>query len=1323
MSKSIANQIVFASILPVESTTVKPLAKMLTHDLKVKNVSGLRKAELVSVAKQLRVKEVVFSEEVNVYGVTLKVLTPLFEKVVISKDSKKIKTTKKAFAVLNSLSDTIVTDVASIMSTGVKLYDIAHSPEKFVQLKHVAAMKEFASKFNPYYVSVGTKENALVWVTEIATAEVKMINDEQVTFVKPYLAIRSQNALLDKLGKKFVTYYTDKRTGEIHIASADLVTKVKAQGEKQEDGSYIFEEVKYQVIRDMRYIVNVDYNLDIPVGENELTLEQRFLRDGAVLNGLYFDFNGRILRAEYFLASASAKRQVMGTHIVGMDAVTALHEIGMDMRQFSKFKGVKYVYDAMKAPTRFGLASTSSLPSTLIKIGKGIKEYEDGSYAIVGGTHTMKVTADIFSYVRSGKYVAYDAENDAMIVLDASEIAFKRNVTDGLVFADASVQQSIFAEFGKLVSSEQVRITPATKGLVVFVPGLKDMVGHDLLAFESATKGDYRTLLRTNPDFEIEFRVAIFGKNAAGDKKKTNVPYQMIQTSNFNIEALKEKLLLELDEAFSIYDNADKLADYLGTRTLDIFDDVSDEDMTEEQRGQIDGTLTSMFTNFFYAGEFVMNDPYFKKRLLDIIENLILAWTRGAMPVNGHYRFMVTDVYGVMEAYLQGSIDAKFRRETDFVEYDEKGKASILVPSYVGIPANHVVMVDDQDEFFLDGKDIIFNRNPKISMKETAKATGIVMKAYYLARKEYSYAFNNLVFFSCHDFNTVKQGGADYDGDKTHASTDPIMLDAFVEQPALLDLTKLYNKKTGEYEFIEGCPWQADLKAEAPYVYSYNGQYRVGIYRSDVFVDGVMINDEFKVSFTDAEYTLDFARQMHELSKVFVLRTLESNRIGELTDYATKLLAAISHLQYCLQNNVVALDPSVKYVPESLTEELRAHYVEQIEYMTFLVDKMRLAQGWEIDRPKHGGAYWNKFHMEFIDDVNEFPIFTSGVYFTPKGKEYKKWHDLEWHRACKTRDSLKLQKGMVFPSVMQELRSFVLVQFNTKVKAEFIKMNPSSDNNNLIKRLAPYANVYNHSTVDRLMKELVSVFDEYAEAQSHIGTLRIRYNAKREATMFRSKHEADVFDAKHKYELDNLLQQAIITARSQVKALSAKTVEGYELDEAAIAYIVYARKYQDYDAKKAKSPAEGLSFPWVICQDGMLELVRRASGKSNAHVRFTNIKAADITVRLTGFAAFGLSGDKVKQLFSTATTAGVKYEYDSIMDTYTPVVYVNNRAVAMIPYDYAHFFTGAHKFIFGFKDFEATAKSGSFKLSLLPEGIASKLGITDRNISVARYYN
>lgn len=334
---------------------------MITNQLKVSGVSQLRKQELVDIAKELGVEAVEIIKSENDKGVEIMSYQPVFKQVEVNREGKKVKTTKEAFAVLAAKSDTVVADVSKVMAKGVKLIDICKTPEKYLELSHVSVMKKFASEYNPYYVTVPTREMALVWVSDLVSAAMEDINGNKEVVIKPRLELRAQNHLIDALCKRYVFITRNEVTGEIEVLDKHKAKDLSEQG------------VKVDRVRDMRYIVSMDYNLPILQGENQLTREQKFLQTRAIINGVFFEFNGVMLNAEYFMASASERRTVMGTHIVGLDAVEALHTLGMDFRQFAKYDGVKYTLDMIKAPTRFGLASTSSVPLLLLRLAIKLK--------------------------------------------------------------------------------------------------------------------------------------------------------------------------------------------------------------------------------------------------------------------------------------------------------------------------------------------------------------------------------------------------------------------------------------------------------------------------------------------------------------------------------------------------------------------------------------------------------------------------------------------------------------------------------------------------------------------------------------------------------------------------------------------------------------------------------------------------------------------------------------------------------------------------------------------------------------------------------------
>lgn len=224
------------------------------------------------------------------------------------------------------------------------------------------------------------------------------------------------------------------------------------------------------------------------------------------------------------------------------------------------------------------------------------------------------------------------------------------------------------------------------------------------------------TLLQNNPDYEFEFRVANFGHNAKDGKKVISAPYQAILTGNYNFDELIKNLDEELDEVFKIFNTPEKLADYMGTKSLEIYEKLSDDELDDKARDHLDSTLVSVFTNYFFAGEFVIEDVYFKQRLVDIVKNIIKPWLAGSVPLRGHYRYMVTDAYAVLQVMNVAKHNRHMGEDNPYMDGED-----VIVPEDLGIPANHIVMVDDDDKDFLVSVKDVTSRMPKMKPRGKGK--------------------------------------------------------------------------------------------------------------------------------------------------------------------------------------------------------------------------------------------------------------------------------------------------------------------------------------------------------------------------------------------------------------------------------------------------------------------------------------------------------------------------------------------------------------------------------------------------------------------------
>lgn len=1091
-------------------------------------------------------KQYVTSVEVSEEGIV-----PIVNEIEKRKDRKRVKLMSEALVEMTRLAGehgvanpySIIDEISKKMREGVKLGQMIEKPDAYgVSIEWVPTFRTVKSVYDFNIISVPTR--GAVAAIEVVIREGKIDEPTGMLRVKGKIVRQNQSHLFDVTSNK-KDYFKKQEDGTLHRVH------------RNEEGSTL--------MADGTHVVFADFVMPLEEGQTELTETQKQLQFVAMNGGLIIDVEGKEKYAEYMYQTPSQQRLVQSTFIADMDAVETLGKLGHDFRTYAKKQANgNWRIDMSKAIKRFGLSGTNTISSALVKIGKNIEHFDNGDLHLTGGTHTMRVTQGAYAFIKTGLYKAYDDATKKFITLDAKEYARKLASGDGQVFCDETVYNALVAEFGLDTSAWQIRITPFTKGLMIFVPELKNLYGADIVAFDTAVKGNYETLIKNHKDFDIELRVALFNKPARMAKKYTNIPYQFVNTLPLGHTAYIEMVDSHLDRAFELYENPKLMAEYLGLNILSDLEEMNEEDLSDEQREYAKNTLVSRFTEFLYSGEFTMKDPMMKKYAKDIIENVIKQWSYGAVPVEGHYRFMVQDPYAIIETKLAYD---ECEAQGVFNPYkDDKG--DIIIPSHIGISADRVVMIDDNDEFMMDGKDVVCNRNPKISFGETALVKTYVSETYMRAHKVFKKAFVNTVIFSVHDFNTFKQGGADNDGDTTFAMTEPAIVKAVVENihrfPAILDITF----KDGE--FIEGCPYS----------------------------NPKMDKNEFVREFSDKEYKNGMARELHELSKTYVLRGLEPNDIGLLTNYATKILDAVTKLTIAVNDNI-ALDGSV------LTVELEKTYKAEIVKYLHMVDILRMVQGWEIDKAKHGGYYKLFMDLSFIQEQNYFPFYATEL--DREGKN-RVWFTPDWMTARKGRND-----GKKTGSLIQRIRDHVVARFESEIKEKFENLDPASSDNNIAVELANAIQKPAH--YDDVIKAVRTVRGEYTRGMIKAIEYRNENMMKLElfthhangkvVTEVEKLHYASIIENR----FSSLMDVAVTTTQARMSALEVElNVHSAVLGLAAYEIVYADNNNINRNVKEQKDPTVGLSFPWSGAKYQLMSAVRLVSGKD---MRFTNIEKVE----------------------------------------------------------------------------------------------------------------
>lgn len=1012
---------------------------------------------------------------------------------------------------------------------------------------------------------------------------------------------------------------------------------------------------------DATHIVYIDLN--IADQENQ---EMKDLQIEIVRNGFYYTVEGVTRKANFFIQTANQTRQLQGIYIAEdfMTIPQAFRKLGHSFLSYCKLDKATGVYtlDITKYLKRPGLSGTSSVPSKVVTFPNAhidkLPNMRTGEYLVNSDRHSMAVIDDRFAKIKNGKFKAF--YNNRVVTVSAVDGTFtatwkegrmtkeevlpmnylKLGVGDGLVLASESIYWALKAEFGNDSDAWQVRITPFVKGLMVFVPGLRQYYDADIVAFKSAVKGDFRLLADSEGkiDFGIELRIARFAKRPAMKSEYVELPYQFAHVSSITAEQMIDVAQPRLDEAKSVLTNPALIQKYAGVAHLEKLNKLT----LAQAEFLRDRSLVSVFANFMHYAPFTFQDAYMQTRALRLMGQQVDKWVAGTIPVEGEYRFMVQDPYALLQA----------------VE-DENG--DMIVPDHVGLKPHQTFMTARDNQHFVEGPVASF-RNPAIAKGEGRILNGVAPQNYVTASAKG--AFNSVCVMSCHDLDTFAEGGADNDGDETFITQVRAIVNGIMGkdgQSKFLAMLDLHVDKDGEWS--SGCPFPMEsdekLAFDAPCV-SHDGQ--------------------FKVKFTADQYNDAFIQAVHELSKEYVIRTLTPNKIGQLTNIATRLADAVRKVGYMYAENTNEFGQKTERSDAEKQELIR-----EIARMEDMIDLIRLAQGWEIDRAKHGGAYEEALAAE-LEFINNPPRY-AGFQESPKSK--RQWIKQAWLAHHKGAEG-GVDTGSVMSRVHNHMKAFV--QENVIDKSEEI-MN-DVENNNLIHILrAEY--VIDPVIYDRIANSIRSIRSIYTNDIKNA----------------RQKHEEFIKLAELKYgEADPALAMAkekieriyrddcdAITYKSQM-TLGALEFSFSATDIGYVAYMVtYTERGQDNN--------RSISFPWVVAKKQFLELCAAISNreivKNPYVVPASDIKAnfrigADSTGRV-------FDGERMAPVIANAGMVTVEYMYNEVTESYMYVVYVpvgsRNVYVGDFYQDQVGFLTGATRFNLTVSNAEAKGRTMSLTIS------------------------
>ncbi|QHW35700.1 hypothetical protein GZH47_32935 (plasmid) [Paenibacillus rhizovicinus] len=930
----------------------------------------------------------------------------------------------------------------------------------------------------------------------------------------------------------------------------------------------------------MRWVHVVDMYVSLPEDEIDaetqelLTMQELMMRNGY----LFANEDGEIVRANYLYQSASQARQLQGIFLSEECPHTpaeVLMMLGHDFLAYSKRKAAGvYELDITKMLKRFGLAGTSSIPSRTIDIGQDTVNLENGEYMIVGGRHTMMVIEDRYAVVKRGLYKVMDPKTRSMKTLDAAEINQTMAVGDGLVFCDEEVYAALLAEFGQESDAWQIRLTPFTKGLMVFVPDMRAIVGANgkplydanIVATKSAVKGDYRAIAK---DFKIQLRVALFNKSMGQTKPYTLLPYQMTHGTSVTAKDLINTLDVHLNGVLDDMNDPHRMATRLGLYSIqDMGNDMTLEEIEAAEKKAIFNTHGL----FLHHAPFTAHDAMMRRWSIELMHEQLEKWQYGSIPVEGHYRFMVQDPYAILNAGI-----TQIR--------DDEG--NLLVPENEGLEANTIFIKGRGENGKLEditGQHVALGRNPMVGKE--MQITKVAASTRYEAAVKKG-GFRNLLVMSVHDFCTFAMGGADNDGDTGLTITENAIVRSVMKKPGIpvLDLHMKYDADGRLSGFGSGCPWSGDTgevpSLEAPHV----------------------AQRDFIIQFTADQYTAEFRSAIHELSKEFVIRTLEPNKIGYMTNIATKLADAVRKIGYMIAGN---LDQYGNKMNAPRNASAAAVLKSEIEQYESYIELLRLCQGWEIDRAKHGGAYMEQLaeELRFLKDPS---LATFAKYKLKNGRTV--WTNPVWLAEAKGKN------GFNTNSVLSQVHAYVKNWKATQLDARLDEIMNDVDTYNVLTDMAQGIAI--EPAVQKALEDAIRpIKGTYGAA---IASAYDRFKAARDEALAQCNGDAAVAE-----ELIELLEKerALDVASAVDAAQQSMTALEEGFDIVHIGYVAYHMTYANRRTNKRIDDVtgevveyqSGIGFPWTAAKRQFLNAARYVQFGNTGRTVLNEIKAGSFNM-------------------------------------------------------------------------------------------------------------
>lgn len=658
-------------------------------------------------------------------------------------------------------------------------------------------------------------------------------------------------------------------------------------------------------------------------------------RENGILNGGERINPSEVLELRAYIRSMAQARTKGAVGFESLDsAANFLIATGqLDKAYAKEGKDGLYVLDVDKAYKRFFLGGSSGqiadkgiLSANFIAQCK-VETFQFGelhtfgeikpayvvfTHKVTGETFTIALIEDFTTTLTRGENGENDFlinvldENNALLRLeefkywnvDEARKILEINATDGQAFHNGRIDAAArSAKALNRFSTFQFRFGIANKGNSLRCDMITDYLKADLVLTESTVKAGFDPETLANEIKENGFYLYIVGQRKDSEDGLF-VASQATQTYNFT-----ESELIQLHkDSIAFVKNA------MDTRNAAELMEVLDV----AKEAQEDEFATFDFLRIAKQLPAVLNEQYFKddvaslivKRMNQLLDSRVYA--KKARP-----RYMFIEPMAIFNAMKRGSYT--IIEEDKVLNHNE-----VIAPSLVG------------DKYELEVGEAAATRFPCSVVHESPVVTAVYNEEY--ARMAQEYAWGGLVFFDAKSWVVQRMAGADFDGDSCILIFDAPFVAALKRTQSklfaglrVLPCIDAYVVEGG-VEFGTGCPTyvtEENKTKKAADVKEVNDF--ISVSGSKVIFDNNRLAGE-----KEEENRFELAKAVASVANVKTIHSIESSLIGIIANQ-------IMILTDLLTQNV-------------LTRE------EVLEVETDLL-LLRSKGAWEIDRPKHGGAY------------------------------------------------------------------------------------------------------------------------------------------------------------------------------------------------------------------------------------------------------------------------------------------------------------------------------------------------------------------------------